>query len=268
MAKIILSKITTYKYLLYAILFTCFLIYSFGGLIQYENNISGVEAYILFVNSKSNLFMWIFCILFSMQFPYKDIHIIMRTGKLRWFLSEIMSLMWIIIIFNFYIVINCFLFFGVFVCDDWSLDFRLCYMNYGQWQNSNLGTVGDLSGWVVFSTPAQAFIISLALNLLCGIITGLICFIFNVIERHIYGPFIVCFLYFFGGFIDRIFGVLGLKADFINFLKIYDIVLLQNIKIGFYGYYFNYIVVLTWCLILVIVLYELAVSRHKKMEVR
>lgn len=268
MVRFFMNKIVSYKYLFYAIMFASFMLYSFGGLCNIENTITGIEAYVLFINSKSNIFFFLFCVLISMQFPYKDIHIMIRYGKRKWLLNEMISMIGMIVLLNCFVFIICAVLFGGSDFSEWSIDFLLCYMNGGSLYDAKLGSIGDLSGWVMFGNPLKAFLTSFFLNILCGIITGLVCFVFNIHNCHTYGPFFVIFLYYFPSVMVRLCVALKTNNSFIALTYIYDISLLDKLKIGFYGNYFNVMYVLIWYAVIIIGLNELSMQGLKKMEVR
>lgn len=267
MARFFANKLITCKYLLYISVFLSFMIFTFGELIMIENTITGLEAYILFINSKSNIFFFIFCIFISMQFPYRDIHIILRTGKKKWLSSELFSMIGVIVLLNCFVLAVCMCCFNKNNVDEWSIDFLLCYMEGGTLYGAKFGSIGDLTGWVMFSNPIKAFLTSFLLNAFCGVVVGLICFAFNVYNRHIYGPLVVLFLYYIPTSITRLYVISESSNPFIALIYIFDIALLDKLKIGFYGNYFNASYVFIWYLIIIIVLAELSMNGRKKMEV-
>lgn len=268
MARFFVNKLVSYRYLLFSVVFLSFIMYSFGGLLITENAITGLEAYILFINSKSNIFFFLFCILICMQFPYKDVHIILRCGKRKWLINEMLSMIGVIVLLNTFVLLICVVLFGKSNFNEWSIDFLLCYMEGGSLYEAKLGSIGDLTGWVMFGNPIKAFLTSFLLNTLCGFIVGIICFVFNVYNCHIYGPFATMFLYYIPAIMMRLCVVLGTNSPFFALTYIFDIALLYNLKIGFYGNYFNTMYVFVWYVVIIIVLAELSMEGLKKMEVR
>lgn len=205
MARFFINKVASYKYLLYTVVFLTILIYLFGGLITTRTTITWVEAYILFANSKSRLFLLIFCVFVSMQFPYKDIHIMLRIGKKKWLINELVSMLAIIVCINIFVLVVCCVCFEMGDISEWSKDFIISYMEDGIY-GARLGDIGDLTGWVLFGCPVKAALTSFVLMVLGCFVAGLICFIFNGFNRHTYGPFVVIFWYF------APIGIMQLKA--------------------------------------------------------
>ncbi len=260
----IVSRIVTEKLLSITCLFAVFFLYLIDGLIRYENTITGCEAYILYVNSNSVRFAWFLIVIMSMGFPRKDAHILIRLGKRKWINQEIISLVVATLLFNCFIALACFFIFGGTMTNEWTQDFMLCYMRRGDWLDSRLGVINDLSGWVIFDSPYSTFIKNFFLVSLCGVITALVCFFFNIINKKICGPLIVSVLYYFSFFCKYIDGDFFAK---IKIIDIYDMCVLSNINRGFCAGHFDLYFVIGWYVILILWLRKIIMSYDKQMEV-
>ncbi len=266
MGRIFLSRVYSSKNFLSFVIFIALMLYLFGGLLIYQNEISGYEAYILFSNSNANRFLWLFFAVISMQFPHRDPHIIIRTGKNRWLINEIISLVMTIFIFNIVIAIFCIMCFGVKSATDWNLDFILFYENGGNWLDAKTGAVGDFSGWVIFHKPYEAFLVSFMYVFLCGVITGLICLVFNMFNKYVYGP-CVCVLLYFSKYIYGFLQAGTTKYLYTELGKIYEIGQLPNISLAFLGGKFNLTAITIWYIIIILILLLILEASKKHVEV-
>lgn len=251
------------RFIFIVVMMSTFLMFCFGQLVDEQTMLKGVEAYVLYMNSKSSLIYWIACIAIGANYPVNDTYGILRIGRKKWITRESLYLIGQIMILNLCILIVLLINFSGNDISKWSMT-SIMMVNNQSLYGAHLGAIYDITGWIMMNTPEKLCILTFMLRSMCGIIVGVICMAFSMKRKLLYGAFFIALLYYLPVFINRI---LEHTSRLVAIIDIFGMGMLDNISIAFYSQTYSLGFVFGWYTFVIICLYMLINDGSKKVEV-
>lgn len=265
MVKYVINRIFTGNFFLCIVLMFAYMLFVFGGMTG-KADMSGNEAYMLYMNSGSNLTYVILTLLLALDYPLHGSkqNIVMRTGWKRWLIYEMVSLVTAEILFSIAILLIAFLLFPD-AGGSWSLDFCISFFSDGSAFSFNLATVGNMTGWVLYSSVYKAAFFTFAAHTLLGIICGLVCFLFNMGNKKMYAAFVLFFVNYAPDIINEMLLYSGnmQKAQKLSYFDIFEISRISYMKMNCFGGYILPSQVLVWFLLIIVILVQIIMLRRR-----
>lgn len=243
----------------------------FGNKVISQNMIDAKEAYVLFVNSKSSIVLYIMCMALAMLYPsqYMDMYI-MRLGKKRWVFCEVFSLISVVILIQLLVVLTCLIWFPRLDVYTWSPVFLASSQIDAEYFDMNIGSIYGFNDWIYFSKPIEVFWVSFFLHVLLGVLIAMLCLFFNLYFRVGYGLVAGFFLI---GMSDIIIFLTHFsvqekfKNSFLTLLLLYDNAYIGNLSNGGVGGNLTVGICIIWYIILILLFFEIIINNSKKIEV-
>lgn len=266
MGRYAINRVFSGMFFLCVTLMFAFLLFSLGGMAG-NADISAYEAYILFMNSESDRIFVVLSILIAMGYPMLDSrqNVIMRTGWKRWLRYEVVSLIAAEVIFGLLIFVGILLLFPS-IDSSWNLDFFISFVSGGNAFSGKLGAVNSFTGWVLFDSVYGAFFATFIAHTLLGIICGLVCFVFNMGNKKIYGVLLLALVKYMPYVINVLLYMSGNPKAWriFSYFNIFQTSKISSMKMNCYGGYLSSPQVFAWFLLLVIILVQVIMLRRRK----
>lgn len=248
-----------------------FIQFLFGNAVIGQNNMDVKEAYILVVNSRSSVIIYIMCMLIAMRYPSKyNVMYVLRFGKRKWVISELCSLISMIVLFQLFVVLTCFVWFPRLEPDTWSPVFLASSVIDSGYYHMNIGAIYSFTDWILFSEPMKVFFLSFVLHILLGVLIALICFYCNLYMRVGYGLFIGFALYGMSDILlimDNTFEQAGSSHALLSLLFLYDNAYIGNLSCGCAEGNLSAAFCIIWYFILIAFFLIIIIDSCKKAEV-
>lgn len=266
MLRYINNRIFSGVFVLSIILLFAFMTFSIGSL-KYTSDISGYEAYLLFMNSESGIIFFIFCIVLAMQYPMVDRNdnMIVRLGWKKWMAYEVASMISVIILYSIITLILTFMIVSDFTYK-WNTEFFIAMSPIDNKFTEHIASVQNMSGWVLYGTISGAMITTFVCNTVLAVFCGLLVVIFNSKRKVTYGILIILFIKYIPQILMQ-FLYLSESSLFNRLFKYIDLFgasRISNIKMGCYGTYMLPQQTISWLLFCVSVLLIAILGREKR----
>lgn len=263
MVNYIKTRLLSVKLIICFVMLLVYVQFLFGNAVIGQNMLDAKEAYVLMVNSKSSMVLYIMCMVIAMMYPSKNNAMyILRFGKRRWVRSELYSLILMIVIFQMMVALACFVWFPRLEADTWSPVFLAASLINADYYDMNIAMVYRFMGWILFSKPMTVFVVSFVLHVLLGIVIAVICLYCNLYLRAGYGLFAGFALFGLSDVIivlNHVFGQSGRVNKIVSLFLLYDHAYIGNLSNGSAGgtlsvtscmiIYLGFIVLLSVCVI-------------------
>lgn len=271
MVNYIKGKICSSDMLICFIALFVFIQFLFGNDVINQNCIDAKEAYILVVNSKSSIAIYIMCMFIAMRYISKyNTMYVLRFGKKKWVIAELSSLIITIITFQLMLVLTCFLWFPRIDIHTWSPTFLVASEMDTGFFRMNVGAVYKFTDWILFSEPMKAFLISLLLHILLGVLIAMICYYCNLYHRIGYGLFVGFALFGMTDILliyENTFGSMKIDSSFVSLLFLYDNAYIGNLSFGCKTGFLSVPFCILWYFLLIAFFIILIIGNSKKIEV-
>ncbi len=265
MLRYIVNRIFSGVFILSAVLLFAFMTFSIGSL-RYISDISGYEAYLLFMNSESGIIFYIFCIILAMQYPIvdKNDNLIVRLGWKKWMVYEIVSLISVIILYSIMTLA-----FAILLVPDfshkWNTDFLIAMSPIENKFTEHIASVQNMTGWVLYGTISGALMTTFICNTILAVFCGLVVFAFNTKRKAGYGVLIILFIKYIPEIIMQyvFFHGNSLTGKIFKYIDLFETAKISNMKMGCYGTYMLMHQTISWLLFCVSVLLIVILGRKK-----
>jgi len=252
------------RFIFIVVLMSTFLLFCFGQVMGEKNMLNGVEAYVLYMNSKSALIYWIACIAIGANFPVNNQYGVLRNGRKKWITREMLYLTGQVLIVNLCILIVLLVNIPGDITHKWSMA-SVMMMNNQSLYGVHLGVINDITGWIMMTSPVKLSILTFVLRCMCGVIVSAICMVFSMRGKLVYGTFFVTILYYLPDFISGFYSQTGQLL--VAIIDLFGMGMMDNISIAFYHKTFSLEFVFCWYSFFLVCLYMLITDESKKVEV-